>query len=32
MFVQMRSHASKVLGELRIGVHVHRDNTSEWHL
>ena len=30
VFVQMRPHASKVLGELRIGVHAHRDNTSGW--
>jgi hypothetical protein len=28
MFVQMRPHASKVLGELGIGIHAHRDNTS----
>jgi hypothetical protein len=30
VFVQMRPHASKVLGELGIGVHAHRDNTSGW--
>jgi hypothetical protein len=29
VFVQMRPHASKVLGELGIGVHAQRDNTSE---
>jgi hypothetical protein len=28
MFVQMRPHASKVLGELGIGVHAQRNNTS----
>src|SRR5450759_3836328 len=30
MFVQMRPHASKELGELGIGVHAQRDNTSGW--
>src|SRR5450759_4761021 len=28
VFVQMRPHASKVLGELGISVHAQRDNTS----
>ena len=30
VFVQMRPPASKVLGELGIGVHAQRDNTSGW--
>jgi hypothetical protein len=32
MFVQMRPHASKVLGELGIGVHAQRNSTSGWYM
>jgi hypothetical protein len=28
VFIQMRPHASKVLGKLGIGVHAQRNNTS----
>ena len=32
LYGQMRPHASKVLGELGIGVHALRHKTSRWYL